>query len=171
MMGLSSILRFGKYRGLSVGAIIRFDPRYLSWARENVGGFTLDAAALESLRPALREEREQSMGRQNAWCWGFGRGAREAADARRHRAIRIEHEERRKVGQETCPKCFPDNWSFCDACKGAGWITPPRDSGSDAKHENAERSGAVEPEGSQSGDSEAGASPNTTHPSENPHAG
>lgn len=121
MMGPDSTFTFGKYRGLSVAAIARFDPRYLSWANENLDSVSFNDDAKAIIRPALRIEREQSMQRQNAWAWGFGQQARSAGERWRHNAIKIEHQERFNAGQEPC-RCFPNNWSSCSYCGGTGWV-------------------------------------------------
>lgn len=124
-LNLQSPLSFGKYRGLSIAAVIRFDPAYISWARANLPSVNFGGDVIDALRPALREEREESLNRQNAWAWGFGAGAKRAASNRRNRKIEIEHEERRKAGQDLCPSCFPHVRRSCVACHGIGWVPTP----------------------------------------------
>lgn len=94
----SSVLRFGKYQGLSVGAVLRFNPFYLWWAHKNLDRVTFDAETLDAIKAECRKEQAGSMDRQNAWAWGFGSGAKRTAEKLRHRKIAIEHEERRKAG-------------------------------------------------------------------------
>jgi hypothetical protein len=97
---LESVLRFGKYSGLSVRAILRFDPRYIGWLRANLdGGFPLDDDAKEAWVKAEREDRQQSMNRQEGWAWGFGAAVKSAAQSSMRHKIKVEHEERRKAGQ------------------------------------------------------------------------
>jgi len=120
-INLESVLAFGKYRGLPVAAVVRFNPSYLGWLRDQ--GKEMAADLVEVLRSALCAERKQSLQNQNAWAWGFGADVRSAKQRRDGDLIRIEHEERRKVGQETC-HCFPHNWPSCPDCNGVGWISP-----------------------------------------------
>jgi hypothetical protein len=124
-MGLKSVFRFGKYKGLTVAAVIRFNPGYLAWMLKNIDGADFDAEARKAGQQALNEEREQSMQRQNGWAWGFGAEVRAAATSYRHATIQIEHEERRKAGQTPCPACFPSAHRECPDCGGVGWIAQP----------------------------------------------
>lgn len=94
----ASVLRFGKYQGLSVGAVLRFNPFYLWWTHKNLDRVSFHADTLDAIKAACREEQASSLDRQNAWAWGFGSGAKRTADKLRHRKIEIEHEERRKAG-------------------------------------------------------------------------
>lgn len=98
VLSLSSTLRFGKYKGLTVEAVMKFNPRYFAWAVKNVEGFDLDAEARKVGQRAINAEREFSMNQQNAWAWGFGGEAKSARQRREMRKIKIEHDERRKAG-------------------------------------------------------------------------
>jgi hypothetical protein len=96
---LSSVLTFGKYKGLTVRAVIRFDARYFGWAVKNVPWFDLDAEARKIGQRAINDEKRFASNQQEAWAWGFGlsaKNAREKYDSRRHS---IEYEERRNAGQ------------------------------------------------------------------------
>lgn len=99
-MSLDTVLRFGKYKGLSIGAICKFAPEYLAWARRNIDGFELDEAAMAALKKSYSHFWQQSMNRQDGWCWGFGASVKRASDAERMYRIRTEMEERRKAGAE-----------------------------------------------------------------------
>ena len=96
---LSSRLTFGKYRGIPVSGVLRFNPQYLLWAAKNLEWFKLDADAEGACKVATKKLRNASSERQNAWAWGFGKEARAASDAQFLRLIDIEQEERRKAGQ------------------------------------------------------------------------
>lgn len=37
----NAVLRFGRYKGLTIGEVLKDDPAYLVWAAENVDGFDL----------------------------------------------------------------------------------------------------------------------------------
>lgn len=95
---LSSKLPFGKHKGLTVAAVLRFDPGYFSWARRTIDGFALDDAAMAAFKTANTREWNAKMERQNGWAWGFGAAAKHNAERDRFRKIQIEHEERRKAG-------------------------------------------------------------------------
>lgn len=99
-LSLNSVLRFGKYRGLTVGAVARFNPRYLTWAEESLDRFALDSEARKVVWQEARAAERFSINQQDAWAWGFGRDAKAARERRNARLIKIEHEERRKAGQE-----------------------------------------------------------------------
>lgn len=92
--GLNSVIGFGKYRGLTVAAVIKFNPRYLAWAVKNVAGFDLDAEARKIGQRAINAEREFGMNQQNAWAYGYGLEAKEARRRHDRRMIEIEHRER-----------------------------------------------------------------------------
>jgi hypothetical protein len=98
MHSLETALTFGKYRGLSVAAIIRFNAKYLAWAIKNVPAFDLDAEARKVGQRAINAENAFSLNQQNAWAWGFGRNAKSAREKHTLRMIQIEREERRKAG-------------------------------------------------------------------------
>jgi len=125
-MTFDSVLRFGKYRGLSVRAIARFDALYLIWAEKNLSSFSISDDAKQAVLAGARKEYERSLDRQNGWAWGFGACAKKAADTDRSRRIQIEHEERRRAGQTTC-ECFPNSYKSCPSCHGAGWINAASD--------------------------------------------
>lgn len=36
-----TVLRFGRYKGLTIGEVLKEDPAYLVWAAANVSGFDL----------------------------------------------------------------------------------------------------------------------------------
>lgn len=55
MFGLTDILNFGKYRGRCLQTIIREDPQYIDWARNNISYFELDDEAEEELYEYLAE--------------------------------------------------------------------------------------------------------------------
>lgn len=95
---LTSVLRFGKYKGLSVSAVLRFNPFYLWLMHKNLDRVTFDETALDAIKAECRKEQDASLDRQNAWAWGFGDGARRTVQKIRRRKIQIEHEERRKAG-------------------------------------------------------------------------
>lgn len=97
-LGLESILRFGKYEGLSIGAIIRFDAGYISWCKQNLDWFSINEEARQAFAKEISKDRRASLSRQDAWCWGFGAGAKSALERETHRKIKIEHDERRKAG-------------------------------------------------------------------------
>lgn len=96
--GLNDALPFGKYKGLSIGAIARFDPMYLLWIKRNLDRFHWQPAALEVAKKAWTRAYYATADRQNAWAWGFGAGAKSSVAHARHAAIKIEAEERRKAG-------------------------------------------------------------------------
>lgn len=97
-LSLASVLPFGKYTGLTVAAVLRFNPFYLWWAHKNLERVSFDDEALSAIKAECRKEQAASLDRQNAWAWGFGSGAKRTAQSIRHRKIEIEHEERRKAG-------------------------------------------------------------------------
>lgn len=95
--GTSDPLPFGKYAGLSIGAIARFDPAYLLWIKRNLTNFAWTDEALALAKKAWTRDYYQKQGRQNGWAWGCGSAVRRAAEAQRESRIRIEAEERRKA--------------------------------------------------------------------------
>lgn len=97
-LSLSTTLAFGKYQGLRVSAVLRFNPSYLWWAHKNLDRVSFDDAALDAIKAECRKEQTASLDRQNAWAWGFGSGARRTVQRIRRSKIEIEHEERRKAG-------------------------------------------------------------------------
>lgn len=119
MHSLNSTLSFGKYRGLTVGAVARFNPLYLTWAEENLRRFDLDTEARKVVYQEARAAERFSINQQDAWAWGFGRGAKAARERRTARLIKIEHEERRKAGQ-TCT---------LDSCGRVTWTPAPTPQG------------------------------------------
>lgn len=98
MHGLSSVLTFGKYKGLPVAAVIKFNAKYLGWAVANVPWFDLDAEARKIGQQAINKEDDFALGQMNAWAWGFGYDAKQGRKRYDRRRIDIEFEERRKAG-------------------------------------------------------------------------
>jgi hypothetical protein len=98
MHSLSSVLTFGKYKGLTVAAVIKFNASYFHWAINNVPWFDMDADARKIAQRAVNKEREFSLQQQNAWAWGFGYEAKHGRRAYDRERIAIEFAERRKAG-------------------------------------------------------------------------
>ena len=98
VLDLRTPLPFGKYKGLTVEAVGKFNALYLLWLKQNCERHTLSAEAIEYAKPLWSREYRESMTRQEAWAWGFGNGAKRSAEHARSRAIQIECEERRKAG-------------------------------------------------------------------------
>lgn len=99
MHSLDSVLTFGKYKGLPVRAVLRFNARYFGWAVKNIEWFDMDAEARKVAQRAINKERQMALNQQEAWAWGFGRDARSARQKHDYRMIQIENEERRNAGQ------------------------------------------------------------------------
>lgn len=98
MHSLSSVLTFGKYKGLTVAAVIKFNAKYLGWAVANVPWFDLDEEARKIGQRAINKEDDFSSAQMNAWAWGFGLNAKNARSKRDRKATAIEFEERRQAG-------------------------------------------------------------------------
>ncbi|WP_447724672.1 exodeoxyribonuclease X C-terminal domain-containing protein [Sphingomonas koreensis] len=106
--GLNDPLPFGKYKGLSIGAIAKFDPAYLLWIKRNLERFQWSPDALSLAKNAWTRDYFQRLERQNGWAWGFGRDVRACANRARSRAIGIELDERRKAGLLPTPEAAGD---------------------------------------------------------------
>ena len=48
IMGLDDKFRFGLYQGQELWSVLEYDPRYIDWCIENVGGFLLDNEAWDA---------------------------------------------------------------------------------------------------------------------------
>ena len=94
---LQTKLPFGKYKGLTVEAIGKFDASYLLWLKREAGA-QFDDAALDYAKPLWTREYQQKSSNMNAWAWGFGRDVKQSKDRDTTRKIRIEMDERRKAG-------------------------------------------------------------------------
>lgn len=92
-LGLTTPLTFGKYQGLTVESVAKFDPAYLLWIKQNVTRLEWADDALAYAKKAWSRDYRQKMDRQNAWAWGFGRDARDARDRQTMKRLRIEIEE------------------------------------------------------------------------------
>jgi len=90
-------LWFGKYRGLCVEAVCRFDPAYLLWVKRTLN-LAWQPEALSMAKKAWSKDHFAKLERQNAWAWGFGAGAKVSRDKESIRRIKAEFEERRKAG-------------------------------------------------------------------------
>lgn len=97
--GINDPLAFGKYAGLSIRAIARFDPAYLLWIKRNLASFRFTTDALELAKTAWTKDYYRKLERQNGWAWGCGAAVKRDADQARSRAIDIEIEERRNAAR------------------------------------------------------------------------
>ncbi len=95
--GLQDPLRFGKYKGLCIEAIAKFDPAYLLWIKRNLEWFAWAPEALDHAKVAWTRDYHQKLERQNAWAWGCGAAVKREAQRARSNAIAIELQERRKA--------------------------------------------------------------------------
>ena len=116
----STVLRFGKYKGLTVEAVGKFDASYLLWLKRK--GTEFSAEAIEYAKPLWTREYRQRGARQEGWAWGFGSAAKRDAERYGARRIRIEHEERNKAGHIWC--CAE---TYCAKCSGTNWLLPSAD--------------------------------------------
>lgn len=96
---LGRVLHFGKYKGLTVGAVLKFNPEYLWWLLQNIDAFRLEPQVREKVRKATIADRQFALNQQDAWAWGFGREAKSARSRDNLRRIKIEQEERSKAAQ------------------------------------------------------------------------
>lgn len=94
---LQTKLPFGKYKGLTVEAVGKFDASYLLWLNQKTDA-EFDDEALAYAKPLWTGEYRQKSENMNAWAWGFGRDVRQSKDKAMTRNIRIEMDERRKAG-------------------------------------------------------------------------
>lgn len=45
LLSLNDHMPLGKYKGMTIGALISRDPNYVAWALKNIGSFKLDDEA------------------------------------------------------------------------------------------------------------------------------
>lgn len=114
---VSTVLRFGKYKGLTVEAISKFDASYLLWLKHN--GVKFSDEAIAYAKPLWTREYRQRGARQEGWAWGFGSAVKRENDREQARRISIEHEERGKAGHIWC---CPE--TYCGKCNGVHWLLP-----------------------------------------------
>ena len=117
---------FGKYRGLSVEDVIKFNPDYVLWAAENLSTFVLPPDVKRGCLNEARRREQDSLTRQDAWCHGFGAGAKRAAERARAADYDAETKARLAVGQDLKR----------DAFGKLVWFTPnPRPTTPEASHD------------------------------------
>ena len=97
---METIVPIGKYKGLSVGAIIKFNPAYIMWMKKELVWFVMDDATLTKAKEEFSKLQEYNINQQDAWAHGFGLAAKRSRRKRDFKMIEIEMEERRKAGIE-----------------------------------------------------------------------
>lgn len=95
---LNWVFPFGKYKGLSIGAVIKFNAQYVAWLRSDGKEFELTQRAWKQYIEAFKQERKRSRNNQELWAHGFGKAAKDNRSFCMGENIRIESDERKKVG-------------------------------------------------------------------------
>jgi len=68
---LSSVLTFGKYKGLRVAQVVKVNPEYLRWAVKNIDWFDLDQPTRAAAQKAIDLNVHNRAVRREAWAWGL----------------------------------------------------------------------------------------------------
>lgn len=86
----------GKYIGLPLSSIIKFNPGYILWMSNKFSHFKLDDEFRKEVVKKYSEYERFIGNQQNAWAHGFGKNAKSARMKYDSEMISIEFEEREK---------------------------------------------------------------------------
>lgn len=95
--GLDYIFTYGKYKGLTIRAVLRFNPQYILWLRNSNKDFGLTKEAFSIYKEAIIKYRSFMLMQQDAWAHGFGLQAKQARTNYDRKMAQIEQEERTKA--------------------------------------------------------------------------
>lgn len=96
MISGSYIMKSGKYKGLPLSSIVKFNAGYIMFLYDKFEWFNLESEFKKEVFTAYRQHEKFVMNQQNAWAHGFGKQAKSVRDSYNSELFSIEYDEREK---------------------------------------------------------------------------